>query len=179
MDSASYRFREGRGDRENMIQVYKLEEDGSYTSLGDTWDTRHQPDSKYEGGGSGLFSNTRDYAKFTQMLANGGVYNGVRILGRNTIDLMRTNMLNDTQLSEFTYTYSEGYGYGLGVRTMINNGGVSNSTPGEFGWTGMAGTWTSIDPANRFSVVYMQNTSPNNEEYHHMRIRAAAYGLLE
>ena len=92
---------------------------------------------------------------------------------------MRTNMLNEAQMKDFTNSYLQGYGYGLGVRTMMNIAGVSNSTPGEFGWTGAAGTWTSIDPTNGFSVVYMHNTFPNYEEYHHMRVRAVAYGMLE
>ena len=177
MTHTAYRFREG--EREKMAVLYRIGEDGSYEPMQGRMDARHEPDAVYEGGGAGLFSNLRDYAVFTQMLANGGVWKGTRILGRNTIDLFRTNMLNPVQLSEFRNTYLDGYGYGLGVRTMMDIGGVSNSTPGEFGWTGAAGTWTSIDPQNRFSVVYMHNTFPNHEEYHHMRVRAAAYGLLE
>ena len=177
MTSTGYRF---SGDqRERMAVLYHINDDGSYEPMAGMMDERFEPDQIYEAGGAGLFSNLRDYAVFTQMLACGGVYDGKRIIGRNTIDLMRTNMLNETQLNEFRNTYLDGYGYGLGVRTMMDIAGVSNSTPGEFGWTGAAGTWTSIDPKNRFSVVYMHNTFPNNEEYHHMRVRAVAYGLLE
>lgn len=177
MTSTGYRY-EG-DERERMAVLYHINDDGSYEEMEGNMDDRFEPDAVYEGGGAGLFSNLRDYAVFTQMLANGGTLNGRRIIGRNTIDLMRTNMLNDTQMKEFTNTYLEGYGYGLGVRTMMDIGGVSNSTPGEFGWTGAAGTWTSIDPENRFSAVYMHNTFPNNEEYHHMRVRAVAYGMIE
>jgi CubicO group peptidase (beta-lactamase class C family) len=57
--------------------------------------------------------------------------------------------------------------------------GSSNSSVGEFGWTGMAGTYTAIDPSEHFSIVYMHQMLPNMEEYHHHRIRAAAYGCLE
>ena len=176
MESTGYRY---AGDqRERMAVLYHINDDGSYEPMTGAMDERFEPDQVYEGGGAGLFATIRDYATFTQMLANGGEYNRRSIIGRNTIDLMRTNMLNDTQLAEFTNTYLQGYGYGLGVRTMMNIAGVSNSTPGEFGWTGAAGTWTSIDPKNHFSVVYMHNTFPNNEEYHHMRVRAIAYGML-
>ena len=143
------------------------------------FDEKFEPDQVYEGGGAGIFSTIPDYAVFTQMLANGGILDGKRILGRNTIDLFRANMLNETQLAEFRNTYLDGYGYGLGVRVMMDIAGVSNSTPGEFGWTGAAGTWNSIDPTNHFSAVYMHNTFPNNEEYHHMRVRAVAYGMIE
>ncbi len=177
MKHTFYRYREG--ERELMATLYHIEDDGSYTPMGGMFDERFEPDQIYEAGGAGLFSNLKDYAVFTQMLANGGGWNGKRIIGKNTIDLLRANMLNETQLSEFRNTYRDGYGYGLGVRVMMDIGGVSNSTPGEFGWTGAAGTWTSIDPKNHFSAVYMHNTFPNNEEYHHMRVRAIAYGMIE
>ena len=177
MKHTFYRYREG--ERELMATLYHIEDDGSYTPMGGMFDERFEPDQIYEAGGAGLFSNLKDYAVFTQMLANGGIWNGKRIIGKNTIDLLRANMLNETQLSEFRNTYLDGYGYGLGVRVMMDIGGVSNSTPGEFGWTGVAGTWTSIDPKNHFSAVYMHNTFPNNEEYHHMRVRAIAYGMIE
>ena len=177
MENTGYRWKEGQ--KEKMAVLYHIEEDGSYKQMSGMFDERFQPDAVYEGGGAGLFSNLRDYAVFTQMLANGGSLNGTRIIGKNTIDLMRSNMLSPVQMKDFTNSYLDGYGYGLGVRTMMNIAGVSNSTPGEFGWTGAAGTWTSIDPQNHFSAVYMHNTFPNNEEYHHMRIRAAAYGMLE
>lgn len=177
MTSTAYRH---FGDTaERMVKLYENDGKGGFTPRQGAFDERHQPDAVYEGGGAGLFSTVRDYAIFTQMLANGGVYNGIRIIGKNTIDLMRTNMLSDAQMQDFTNSYLQGYGYGLGVRTMMNIAGVSNSTPGEFGWTGAAGTWTSIDPENGFSVVYMHNTFPNHEEYHHMRVRAVAYGMLE
>ncbi|MNJ66058.1 hypothetical protein D3C77_621030 [compost metagenome] len=113
------------------------------------------------------------------MLANGGIWKGEQIIGRKTIDLMRSNHLNDRQLADFKNSYNAGYGYGLGVRTMMDPAaGHSNSSIGEFGWTGAAGTWASIDPSEGFSVVYMHQLLPNMEEYHHLRVRAAAYGCL-
>ena len=64
--------------------------------------------------------SAKDFAIFMSMLANGGEYKGVRLLGRKTIDLMRTNHLNEAQLRDFTNSYLAGYGYGLGVRTLID-----------------------------------------------------------
>ena len=43
----------------------------------------------------------------------------------------------------------------------------------------MMGTWTAIDPSEGVSAVYMHNMLPNMEEYHHLRVRAAAFGLVE
>ena len=178
MESTGYRY---FGDIEaRMVKMYRPEEDGSFTVIPAPGDENLLPGAVYEGGGAGLFSTARDYTKFAQMLANGGVTpEGRRIIGRKTIDLMRSNMLSPAQLKDFADSYNEGYGYGLGVRTMMNPAGVANLSAGEFGWTGMAGTWASIDPSEGVSVIYLHQTVPNNEQYHHHRVRAVAYGCIE
>ena len=53
-----------------------------------------------------------------------------------------------------------------------------NGRLGCFGWTGGAGTWAEADPVDKLSIVYMHNMMPNDELYHHHRVRAAAYGCL-
>jgi CubicO group peptidase (beta-lactamase class C family) len=127
-----------------------------------------------------LNTSAKDFAIFMSMLANGGMYNGERYLGRKTIDLMRTNHLNDDQLKDFTNSYLAGYGYGLGVRTLMSKAAAgSNGSLGAFGWTGGAGTWCEIDPSEGVSIVYMHNQSPNEEEYHHLRVRNVAYGCID
>lgn len=114
------------------------------------------------------------------MLANGGIHKKERIMGRKTIDLMRKNQLSGRQLKDFQNSYLAGYGYGLGVRTLLDPAaGGSNSSPGEFGWTGGSGTWASIDPSEGVSVVYMHQMAPNRERFHHLRVRACAYGCLD
>ena len=140
---------------------------------------RHEPGAKYEAGGAGLFSTVNDYLTFTQMLACGGEYKGERIIGRKTIDLMRQNHLTEAQLKEFRNSYLDGYGYGLGVRTLMEPGRMSNSSVGEFGWTGYMGTYVAIDPSEKASVVYMHNLVPNMEEYTHHRVRNIAFGMLK
>ena len=113
------------------------------------------------------------------MMANGGMLDGEKIIGRKTIDLMRRNQLNEAQMKDFTNPYLAGYGYGLGVRTMMDPAaGNSNSSVGEFGWTGALGTWTAIDPSENLSIVYMHQMMPNMEQYHHHRVRSVAYGCL-
>lgn len=132
-------------------------------------------------GFSRVITNCRDYTKLMQMLANGGAYDGKQIMGRKTIDLMRTNTLTDTMIREdFTNSYLAGYGYGYGVRTLMDPyGGQHNGSVGSFGWTGGSGTWAEADPSEGVSIVYMHNLQPNLEEYHHLRMRATAYGCLE
>ncbi len=138
-----------------------------------------QPDAVYECAATGLVSTLRDYTRLAKMLSNGGRLGNVRIVGRKSIDLMRRNQLTDTQLGEFRTTYLNGYGYGLGVRTMMDPAmGGSNGSVGEFGWTGLLGTWVSVDPEENTSIVYMHQSFPNQEEYAHLRMRAAANGLF-
>lgn len=165
--------------RERMVTTYLLKEDDSReASPYFQRDELFEPEAKYEGGGAGLFSTVRDYLALTQMLACGGEYQGRKIMGRKTIDLMRCNQLNEQQLKEFRNPYLEGYGYGCGVRTLMDPSAGVNSSVGEFGWTGMLGTYVSIDPAEKLSLVYMHNLFPNREAYIHPRIRNIVYGVL-
>lgn len=176
MKSTGYRY---FGDtRERMVTPYRMQEDGSRVPTTAMFDERHEPDAKYEAGGAGLFSTVRDYLTFSQMLACGGTWRGQQIIGRKTIDLMRSNLMNEQQLKDFQNSYLDGYGYGYGVRTMMQPGVGSSTSVGEFGWTGMLGTYVSIDPSEKASVVYMHNLDPNMEEYTHIRVRNMAYGAL-
>jgi len=179
MDSTGYRF---HGDiEERMVSCYRKKEDGTLEKMQSAFDENHKPDAVYESGGAGLYSTVRDYIKFSQMLANGGVYNGQRIIGRKTIDLMRSNQLNEQQLRDFNFNnpYLAGYGYGLGVRTLMSPAEANfNGSIGEFGWTGAFGTYVSIDPSEGFSIVYMHQMIPNMETYYHLRVRAVANGCL-
>ena len=127
-----------------------------------------------------VITNCRDYTRLMQMLANGGMLDGERFMGRKTIDLMRSNTLTQKMIDEdFTNDYLAGYGYGFGVRTLMDKGkGNHNGSLGAFGWTGGSGTWAEADPSEGVSIVYMHNIQPNLEEYHHLRMRAVAYGCL-
>ncbi len=178
MDHTGYRY---FGDmREKMVTPYNLNADGTRTpALPAMFDDRFEPEAKYEAGGAGLFSSVRDYTKMAQMLANGGTYKGVRVMGRHTIDLMRQNQLSETQMKDFTNPYLEGYGYGLGVRTYVDRSRSSGANIGEFGWTGYMGTFCEVDPAEGLSIIYMHNSVPNQEEYTHPRIRNIVYGAID
>lgn len=168
------------GDIQSRLATfYSRDDKGVLTPGGAMMDEKAKPAAP-PSGCPRLFSTVRDFTVFTQMLANGGRHNGTRIMGGKTIDLMRQNRLNQTQLKTFRNAYLDGYGYGLGVRTLMSLAdGNSNSSVGEFGWTGGSGTWASIDPSEGVSVVYMHQLAPNMEQYHHLRVRACAYGCLE
>jgi len=163
-----------------LVANYRCTPDGKFEKLPPEMDATLMKGSVPEGSRANLISSAKDFAVFMSMLANGGVYKGERFIGRKTIDLIRTNHLNEQQLRDFTNSYLAGYGYGLGFRTVIDKAaGQHNGSIGAFGWTGGAGTWAEADPSEGVAITYMHNMIPNKEEYHHLRVRAVAYGCLE
>ena len=102
----------------------------------------------FQRGGHGLFGTTRDYFRFAQMLVNGGELDGVRVLGRKTLELMHANHLPASLLPiDLDGLPFAGYGFGLGSRVAMDVAqiGVSGSV-GEFGWSGAAKTHYWVDP---------------------------------
>jgi CubicO group peptidase (beta-lactamase class C family) len=113
-------------------------------------------------GGSGMFSTTGDYARLAQMLLNGGELDGVRILGRKTVELMTTNHLN--QLPRVTHEFSNAYGFGLGVQVRIDLAkGNELGSVGQFGWSGAATTTVNIDPKEQLVALVFAQHAPFNE----------------
>lgn len=165
--------------KERMVRLYQKTQEGSLSPINSPLDDKHLPGKEHECGWARLFSTGADFTKLMQMLACGGVYRGTRIMGRKTIDLMRTNTLTENPSGVFGDLYNAGYGYGFGVRTLVDKQkGNHNGSIGAFGWTGGFGTWCESDPSEGVSIVYMHNMMPNEEVYYHLRVRAAAYGAL-
>ena len=166
--------------QKRMVTLYHRNDNGMLSPLKTPLDDKHLPGPEHESGWARLFSNVNDYSKLMTMLACGGVYKGNRIIGRKTIDMMRSNGLTTTQLLDFEDAYNAGYGYGYGVRTLIDQQrGNHNGSLGAFGWTGGFGTWCESDPSEEVAIVYMHNMMPDEEYYYHLRVRQAAYGFIE
>jgi CubicO group peptidase (beta-lactamase class C family) len=92
----------------------------------------------------GILSTPWDYARFAQMLLNGGELDGVRVLGRKTVELMTRNHIGERCIDLGT---GPNYGFGLGVCVRKTNEGTPTpGSPGTFGWGGAAGTWFFVDP---------------------------------
>ena len=135
---------------------------------------------EYDSGGAGIITTVDDYAKFAATLANyGTALNGEKILSHYSVELMRQNRLNDTQLKDFNWPQLIGYGYGLGVRTHMNPTKSSRiSNPGEFGWCGAAGSAVIVDPKINLAVFYAQHVLNPREEYYLPRLTNAIYSDL-
>lgn len=119
----------------------------------------------FESGGLGLTSTLIDYAKFCQMLANDGVFNGKRYLKKETIELMRTNMLPDghTLVTPGIGEDDGGIGLGFGLNFGVVHDAELSPTPyGEdtYFWGGALATWFWIDPEHDLYYVGMVQVMP-------------------
>ena len=111
-------------------------------------------------GGLSLSSTTMDYLKFSQMLLNGGELNGVRILGKKTVESMRANHLPESIPS---ISFGKGVGYGLGVSSLLNPAAAENlGSIGNFGWGGAASTQVTIDPVEDMVLLFFTQFMPSD-----------------
>ena len=110
-------------------------------------------------GGAGLLSTARDYARFLQMLLNGGEIDGVRILAPKTIDLMTNNQVGTL----FNFGGS-GRGFGLGFATTDRVGANGFTSVGSWGWGGAYGSTYTVDPKEKLIMVFMIQQLPNTTD---------------
>jgi len=113
-----------------------------------------------ESGGGGLVSTASDYARFAQMIANGGELGGVRILSPATVELMGTDMIPAKALvssnGSVGLRFNEAVGFGLDfmvIKDPRKAGGLEGE--GTMSWGGAAGTWFWVDPTNDVVFVGM------------------------
>ncbi len=154
------RFYVREQDRARFADVYRWEE-----SLGKL--ARNEPRAdrpgyfdanRMESGGGGLVSSTHNYARFLQMLVNGGELDGKRIISQQSVDTMRTNNLRDGLLLRGTDTRPGQAGQGFGVDfAVIFDPAAANSPQGAgtYYWAGAAGTWFWIDPVHNMYFIGM------------------------
>ncbi len=130
----------------------------------------------FESGGGGMVATTMDYARFCQMLLNNGTLNGVRLLGRKTIELMASDHLG--AIPRPADLVPPGFGFGLGFAVRVAPGMAT--TPGSVGqyyWGGAAGTTFWIDPAERlFAVMMIQ--APGQREHYRILFRDMVYAAI-
>jgi len=112
---------------------------------------------KFESGGGGLVSTAADYARFLQMLLNGGELDGVRLLGRKSVELMTTNQLGpEVNTQGWAYYPGPGYGFGLGFAARLALGVAPQvGSRGDYFVEGLYGTFAFGDPQEQLLAVFM------------------------
>ncbi len=109
-----------------------------------------------ESGGGGLFSTAADYARFLRLLLNGGTLDGVRLLGRKTVEAMTADHLGALPRAGEVLPVGHGFGLGVAVKTHLGIGTEPGSV-GTYGWSGAGGTSFFVDPQEAmFALVMVQ-----------------------
>ena len=108
-------------------------------------------------GGAGLVSTARDYARFLQMMLNGGALDGARVLAPRTVEVMTSNQ------SAARYA-TDGRGFGLGFATTDRMGADGFKSVGAYGWGGAYGSNYTVDPKERLVIVFMMQQLPNSSD---------------
>ncbi len=109
-------------------------------------------------GGAGLVSTLDDYARFCMMLLNDGQLDGVRLLGRKSVELMRSDHLGNLPRAGLLQN-----GYGFGLTFAVNLGPGKSATvgsEGDYNWGGAAGTGFWIDPKEKMMGVFLIQVLP-------------------
>lgn len=140
----------------------------------------YKEDVAFESGGAGMVSTIEDYSHFTQMLVNGGIYNGVRILGRKTIEFMAQNHLKPEQMGPLNWDSNLGCGYGCLMRVLVNQGVAgTNGSLGEYGWDGWTGNYMTVDPSEELTILYFIQRCGAGFTPAMRKLRSVIYGSLE
>jgi CubicO group peptidase (beta-lactamase class C family) len=152
--------------RARMVTAYN-EQDGKLVPRSNVWSGRDpfSSDTRYCQSGTGLNGTIEDYARFCQMILNGGAFNGKRILGRRTIEMMSMDQLPHPNNG------GPGFHFGIGFQIYPSHDterkAISNFTPmvspGSLSWGGMYNTDYLIDPRENMIVILYTNRIPDTK----------------
>jgi len=138
------------------------------------------PNQKFSSGGGGLVSTAMDYARFSQMLLNGGQLDDVRLLGPKTVDFLSADHLGPLgNRDDSAYVPGRGYGQGFGFYVRVDHGhAYFPGNVGEYYKGGAAGTVFWIDPKEDLIAVFMVS-EPAKREYYRFKVKSLIYQAIE
>ena len=155
------------------------------------WELKRRSKSGYRecvffSGGGGLVSTAHDYFRFASMMLNKGELDGIRLLGRKTVELMTMNHLPDGQdltnlalPGMFTETGYYGVGFGLGFSVMIDQArAMLPGSTGDFAWGGAASTYFWIDPREELIAILLTQLLPSRAYPVRRELRTLVYSAL-
>jgi CubicO group peptidase (beta-lactamase class C family) len=147
--------------------------------------SRYLEPPRFLSGGGGLVSTASDYLRFCRMLLGGGELDGVRLLGRKTLELMTRNHLPegrdlaDLSVGIFSETRYEGVGFGLGFSVSVDpvKAQIVGSV-GEYAWGGAASTAFWIDPSEDLIAIFMTQLMPSRTFNFRGQLKSIIYGSI-
>lgn len=145
-----------------VAAIYRPNEQGKITL---SVKPEFKPPTTYFPGVAGLNGTAADYFKYCQMMLNGGEYDGQRLLGRMTVNMMITNQVG---ANKPIYIRGDGFGFGLGFGVALDPSKTPDAlSVGSFMWGGANGTIFWIDPVEELIGILMIQVGP----YNHLNIR--------
>ena len=165
MDDTDWYYTESYRDR--LVTAYN-ERDGKLAA-NEIWSgigrNPFQTDTRYCQAGTGLYGTIEDYARFCQMILNGGTFNGKRILGRRTIEMMSVDQLPHPNNGGPDFHF--GLGFEIYPEKETERKGIANFTPlvspGSLQWGGMYNTDYLIDPKEGLIILLYTNRVPDTK----------------
>ena len=169
MTDICFHISDDKTDR--LVNLCEIGEDNVLRkSSNEQYDYALEPNVTYLSGGGGLCSTALDYAKFIQMLLNGGKYNDKQILSPKTIDLITTNQVGDL--------WGDGaFGLGFGITTKANTADILSSE-GNYWWSGIFSTSFWIDPSEDLISIMMTQMSPFQQSGIHSKYQILTYQAI-
>src|SRR6266480_4132831 len=138
---------------------------------------------KNDSGGAGGVSTAADYLRFCQMMMNGGILDGKRVLSRTTVRLMTSDHLggaiNLAMDPGMLLLGSKGYGFGLGFSVRLADGVAAvPGAAGEYMWAGYGGTYFWVDPKEQVTAVLMTQAASPQRAYFRKQVKQLVYQAI-
>jgi CubicO group peptidase (beta-lactamase class C family) len=168
---------------DRLAANYTVGAGGRLQLIDDPAKSRYLAPRTVNSGGGGLVGTAADYLRFCKFMLNEGELDGVRLLGRKTVELMTTNHLKGDmgdmgapRFSESTYL---GIGFGLGFSVMLDPAKAQIlGTPGEYAWGGAASTAFWCDPVEDMAVVLLTQLMPSSTYPLRRELRVLTYQAI-
>jgi CubicO group peptidase (beta-lactamase class C family) len=130
-----------------------------------------------ESGGGGLVSTAADFARFLQLMLNGGSLGTTRLVGHKTVEFMTADHLGAIPIVCDVLPPGDGFGLGFGIR-LATGGAPTPGTPGLYYWAGIAGTSFFVDPKEELFAILMTQAPAQREELGTL-FRSQVYAALD
>jgi CubicO group peptidase (beta-lactamase class C family) len=154
-----------RENRHRRAAAYGFDDEGRLIKLlewGGVVVAERPEDMSYESGGTGLWSTVDDYLRFARLFLHGGEVDGVRLLRPETLALMASNRLTDSQRANATLPgsrpFAVGRGFGLSVSVVLETERLDwmrRGNPGTVTWPGAWGAWWQADPTDGSVLIFL------------------------
>ena len=170
---------------ERFAAPYEYVEDGRFARQDDSEARPYRSRPKLLSGGGGMVGTIDDYHRFSNMLLGRGELDGVRLLGRKTVEYMTTNHLPGNRdlaaMGQRVHSEApfEGTGFGLGFSVVLDPAAANViDSVGDFGWGGAASTYFWVDPRERLVVAFMTQLRPSSSYPIRRELKTAVYQAL-